>query len=56
MTTGKRAPEAQCKSSCIRARPWELVAVKVLTPAELAPMQAAIAECSLSTLINLAGN
>jgi len=54
ITMGRRAPAAQCSSSCIRASPWPEVAVKVLTPALCAPMRAAMQECSLSTLRNRA--
>jgi hypothetical protein len=53
-TTGSRAPAAQWSISCISASPWALVAVKALAPTAEAPMQAAIAECSDSTLMNLA--
>jgi hypothetical protein len=55
-TMGRRAPEAQCKSSCIKAKPWELVAVKARAPAMLAPIRQAKAEVSDSTLIYLASN
>jgi hypothetical protein len=46
---GSLAPEAQWRSSCIKANPWDEVAVKVLTPLLAAPIRAAKAECSLST-------
>ena len=55
MTTGRRPPAAQCSISCIRARPCAEVAVNVRVPAMEAPMQAAIAECSDSTLMYWAG-
>jgi len=55
MTMGRRAPEAQWSSSCISARPWELVAVKVREPAAAAPMHVAMAECSDSTMMKRAG-
>jgi hypothetical protein len=55
-TIGSLAPEAQCKSSCIRAKPWELVAVKARAPAILAPIKQAKAEVSDSTLIYLASS
>ena len=53
ITTAVRQPEAKCSISCISANPWEEVAVKVRTPVSDADKQAAIAECSLSTLIIL---
>ena len=40
----------------MRASPWDEVAVKVRAPATEAPMQAAMAECSDSTLMNLASS
>ena len=49
ITMGRRAPAAQLVISCMYNRPWALVAVNVRTPVMLAPIQAAIAECSLST-------
>ena len=55
MTTGSRPPAAQCSISCMSARPCAEVAVKVRVPAMEAPMQAAIAECSDSTLMYWAG-
>jgi hypothetical protein len=54
MTMGSRAPAAQWSISCMSARPWALVAVNVRAPALAAPISAAIAECSDSTLMNLA--
>ena len=51
MTTGVRAPAAKWSISCMRAMPWEEVAVKTRAPASEAAMQAAMAECSLSTVI-----
>ena len=54
MTIGRRPPAAQWSISCISASPWDEVAVKVRAPAAEAPMQAAMAECSDSTLMNLA--
>ena len=56
MTIGRRPPAAQCSSSCIRARPCDEVAVKARAPAAEAPMQAAMAECSDSTLMNRASS
>ncbi|OQB35813.1 MAG: hypothetical protein BWY05_01243 [Euryarchaeota archaeon ADurb.Bin165] len=53
MTIGSLAPAAQLTISCMYKSPCELVAVKVLTPVMLAPIHAAIAECSLSTGIYL---
>ena len=50
-TMGTRMPDAKWRSSCINASPWEAVAVKVLTPVSEAEIQAAMAECSDSTLI-----
>jgi len=49
MTMGRRAPAAHWICSCIYSRPLALVAVKARAPAEPAAMQAAKAECSLST-------
>jgi hypothetical protein len=54
ITMGSLAPAAQWSISCIRASPWEDVAVKALAPADDAPMHAAMAECSDSTLMNSA--
>ena len=54
ITTGSLPPEAQWRSSCIKVKPWEEVAVNVLAPARDAPRQAAMAECSDSTLMNFA--
>ena len=56
MTTGSLPPEAQWRSSCIRASPCDEVAVKVRAPASEAPRLAAMAECSDSTLMNLASS
>ncbi len=54
MTIGSRPPAAQCSISCISARPCAEVAVNARAPAAEAPMQAAIAECSDSTLMKRA--
>ena len=51
ITTGSRIPETICNTSCIKANPWEAVAVKVLTPVACEPIAAEIAECSDSTWI-----
>ena len=51
ITIGRRPPAAQCSSSCIRASPCAEVAVNVRTPVAEAPMHAAIALCSDSTLM-----
>ncbi len=51
MTKGRRMPEATKRISDMSIRPWEEVAVKVLTPEAAAPMQALRALCSDSTLI-----
>ncbi len=54
ITMGLLTPAAHIRFSCIRARPWDDVAVNVLAPTVEAPMRAAIAECSLSTFMYLA--
>jgi hypothetical protein len=51
MTTAVRHPEAKWSISCMRANPWDAVAVKVRTPVRDAATQAAIAECSDSVRI-----
>jgi hypothetical protein len=51
ITMGALLPEAKWSISCMRASPWEAVAVKVRTPVRDAAMQAAIAECSDSVRI-----
>ena len=51
MTTGVLHPAAKKSISCIRARPWDDVAVKVRAPVREAERQAAMAECSDSTRI-----
>ena len=51
MTTGRREAEVTPVTSCISARPWEALAVKVRTPVEAAPMTALRAECSDSTVM-----
>ncbi len=56
MTMGWRPPAAQWSISCIRARPWDEVAVNDRAPATEAPMQEAMAECSDSTLMNWASS
>src|SRR4030066_212535 len=43
ITTGSLIPDAIGSSSCIRARPWDDVAVKVRTPVALADMHVLIA-------------
>jgi hypothetical protein len=53
---GARHPAAKWSISCIRARPWEDVAVKVRTPVREAPMQEAMAECSDSVRIMIPFN
>jgi len=53
MTIGNLIPEAANKTSCIKARPWELVAVNALEPAATAPTTLEIAENSDSTSKNL---
>src|SRR5690554_1268285 len=49
---GHRSPAAMYRISAIKIRPWEEVAVMTRAPAAEAPIQALIAECSLSTVIN----
>ena len=51
-----RPPAAQWSISCIKANPWDEVAVNARAPATEAPMQEAMAECSDSTLMNLASS
>ncbi len=51
ITMGTLLPEAKWSISCMRASPWDAVAVKVRTPVNDAEMQAAIAECSDSVRI-----
>jgi len=46
---GNRIEEAMKRSSCIKARPWELLEVKVRAPTAAVPMQTDMAECSDST-------
>jgi len=50
MTIGRRMPDAMWSSSHMSARPCDEVAVITRAPAADAPMQALIAECSLSTV------
>jgi hypothetical protein len=54
MTMGSLSAEAMNRISCIRARPWEEVAVKVRAPTAAVPQQTDMAECSLSTGTNSA--
>jgi hypothetical protein len=54
MTMGSRPPAAQCSTSCMSASPCAEVAVNARAPAAEAPMHAAMAECSDSTLMNRA--
>ena len=49
ITIGNRMPAALKSTSCIRARPCEVVAVYVRAPVALAPRHTDIAECSDST-------
>ena len=51
MTIGALKPAAAKIISCIKASPWDDVAVNTLTPVPEAPKQALIALCSDSTLI-----
>jgi hypothetical protein len=52
ITTGNLIPEVANNTSCINARPCELVAVKTLEPAATAPTILDIAENSDSTSKN----
>jgi hypothetical protein len=56
MTMGSRWAEAMNRISCIRARPWEEVAVYTRAPAAEAPTAALMAECSDSTGMNSASS
>ena len=51
MTAGSLDAEQAPVSSCMSARPWDALAVKVRTPVEAAPTTALIAECSDSAVI-----
>jgi hypothetical protein len=53
---GTLFPEAKWSISCMRAKPWDAVAVKVRTPVREAAMQAAMAECSDSVRIMIPGS
>ena len=56
MTTGSRSPATLCSTSCMRAKPCDDVAVKVLAPVAEAPRTADKAECSDSTFMSSASS